>query len=224
MEILEASSANTHIIKHAGKLLALEEAHLPWEVNEELETLGVFNYSGKLNGAMTAHPRICPETGELLFFAYSLMTEPYLTYYRVSSEGELIQTEPIEIPRPVMMHDWNITRNHVIFMDLPIVSDMDLAITTGSPFGFKPEYGARLGVMPRKGTGVKTLDGSKLTLAMFFTLSMLTNKKIRSFCMFPGRKKRWWEASKIFTEEIALWQDPGDGLLILIMEQSKKSN
>ena len=151
---LKASSANTHIIKHAGKLLALEEAHLPWEVNEELETLGVFNFSGKLNGAMTAHPRICPETGELLFFAYSLMTEPYLTYYRVSSEGELIQTEPIEIPRPVMMHDWNITRNHVIFMDLPIVSDMDLAITTGSPFGFKPEYGARLGVMPRKGTGI----------------------------------------------------------------------
>ncbi|HIC27716.1 MAG TPA: dioxygenase, partial [Gammaproteobacteria bacterium] len=50
---LKASSANTHIIKHAGKLLALEEAHLPWEVNEELETLGVFNYSGKLNGAMT---------------------------------------------------------------------------------------------------------------------------------------------------------------------------
>ena len=50
-----------------------------------------------------------------------------------------------------MMHDWNITRNYVVFMDLPIVSDMDLAATTGSPFGFKPECGARLGVMPRDG-------------------------------------------------------------------------
>ena len=148
---LAASPANTHIVNHAGKLLALEETSLPWELNKDLETLGVEDYKGKLNTAMTAHPRVCPETGEMLFFAYSMIGEPYLYYYRVSKEGELVQSEPIEIPRPVMMHDWNITRNYVVFMDLPIVSDMDLAVTTGSPFGFKPECGARLGVMPRDG-------------------------------------------------------------------------
>ena len=49
-----------------------------------------------------------------------------------------------------MMHDWNVTENHVVFMDLPIISDMNLAVETGSPFGFKPEFGARLGVMPRR--------------------------------------------------------------------------
>ncbi len=37
---LSASPANTHIIKHADKFLALEEAHLPWEVDENLETKG----------------------------------------------------------------------------------------------------------------------------------------------------------------------------------------
>jgi len=148
---LSASPANTHIVNHAGKLLALEETSLPWELNRDLETIGVEDYKGKLNTAMTAHPRVCPETGEMLFFAYSMMGEPYLYYHRVSKQGELVQTEPIEIPRPVMMHDWNITRNYVVFMDLPIVSDMDLAVSTGSPFGFKPECGARLGVMPRDG-------------------------------------------------------------------------
>ena len=148
---LSASPANTHIVNHAGKLLALEETSLPWELNRDLETIGVEDYKGKLITAMTAHPRICPETGEMLFFAYSMMGEPYLYYHRVSKQGELVQTEAIEIPRPVMMHDWNITRNYVVFMDLPIVSDMDLAVSTGSPFGFKPECGARLGVMPREG-------------------------------------------------------------------------
>lgn len=148
---LSASPANTHIVNHAGKLLALEETSLPWELNRDLETIGVEDYKGKLNTAMTAHPRVCPETEEMLFFAYSMMGEPYLYYHRVSKQGELVQTEAIEIPRPVMMHDWNITRNYVVFMDLPIVSDMDLAVSTGSPFGFKPEYGARLGVMPRDG-------------------------------------------------------------------------
>ena len=157
---LSASPANTHIIKHADKLLALEEAHLPWEVDEDLETKGAYDFSGKLKGAMTAHPRICPKTGELLFFSYSVMSEPYLTYYRVSPAGKLVQIEPIELPRAVMMHDWNITENHVVFMDLPIISDMNLAIETGSPFGFKPEFGARLGVMPREGSNsdVKWFD------------------------------------------------------------------
>ena len=149
---LSASPANTHIIKHADKLLALEEAHLPWEVDENLETKGAYDFNGKLKGAMTAHPRTCPKTGELLFFSYSVMSEPYLTYYRVNPAGKLIQIEPIELPRAVMMHDWNVTENHVVFMDLPIISDMNLAVETGSPFGFKPEFGARLGVMPREGS------------------------------------------------------------------------
>jgi carotenoid cleavage dioxygenase len=140
--------------------LALEEAHLPWEVDENLETKGVYDFSGKLEGAMTAHPRICPKTGELLFFSYSMMSESYLTYYRANPEGKLVQIEPIELPRAVMMHDWNITENHVVFMDLPIISDMNLAVETGSPFGFKPEFGARLGVMPREGSNsdVKWFD------------------------------------------------------------------
>jgi len=157
---LRASPANTHIIKHADKFLALEEAHLPWEVDENLETKGAYDFSGKLKGAMTAHPRICPKTGELLFFSYSMMSESYLTYYRANPEGKLVQIEPIELPRAVMMHDWNITENHVVFMDLPIISDMNLAVETGSPFGFKPEFGARLGVMPREGSNsdVKWFD------------------------------------------------------------------
>ena len=149
---LSASPANTHIIKHADKFLALEEAHLPWEVDENLDTKGAYDFNGKLKGAMTAHPRTCPKTGELLFFSYSVMSEPYLTYYRVNPAGKLIQIEPIELPRAVMMHDWNVTENHVVFMDLPIISDMNLAVETGSPFGFKPEFGARLGVMPREGS------------------------------------------------------------------------
>ena len=148
---LAASPANTHIVNHAGKLLALEETSLPWCVDKKLETVGLEDFQGKLNTAMTAHPRVCPETGEMLFFGYSMFSEPYLNYYKVSSQGALIQSEPIELPRPVMMHDWNITRNYVIFMDLPIVADMNLAASTGSPFGFKPECGARLGVMPRNG-------------------------------------------------------------------------
>lgn len=148
---LTASPANTHVVRHAGKILALEEAHFPWIVDDQLETVGPHDFGGKLKGPMTAHPRICPETGEMLFFAYTMLQPPYLTYHRVSASGELVQSEAIDIPNPVMMHDWNITRNYVIFMDLPLVFDLQAAMSGNPPFGFRPEVGARLGVMPRDG-------------------------------------------------------------------------
>ncbi len=142
----KASPANTNIFRHAGRILTFEEAHVPWEIDRKLETVGAVDFDGKLSSAFTAHPRICPETGEMLAFGYSPMQAPHLTYYRIDPQGNLVQAEPIEIPRPVMMHDWNVTRNHVVFMDMPIV----FALEEGG-FSFKEECGARLGVMPRNG-------------------------------------------------------------------------
>ncbi len=146
-----ASLANTHVICHAGKIMALEEGHFPWIVSRELETVRVHDFDGKLTTAMTAHPRICPETGELLFFAYGA-TPPYLTYHRVAADGTLVQSEEIEVKGPTMMHDWNVTRNHVVFMDLPMVFDLALVERGGLPIHWSDDYGARLGVMPRDGT------------------------------------------------------------------------
>ena len=145
------SLANTHIISHAGKILALEELHWPYELSPELETIGAYNYNGKLETGMTAHPKVCPETGELLFFAYG-MVPPYLTYHRASATGELIQSEVIDVKGATMVHDFNITRNHVIFMDLPVVWNLEKAAEGGLPLEWSDDYGARLGVMPRDGS------------------------------------------------------------------------
>jgi carotenoid cleavage dioxygenase-like enzyme len=144
------SAANTNVIQHAGKIMALEEGHWPFVVSNELETIGPNSYEGKLQGAMTAHPKICPETGELLAFSYG-MTAPYLTYLRASASGELLQTEQITVPGATMIHDFNVTRNFVIFMDLPAVWNFEGMATTGLPILWDESYGARLGVMPRNG-------------------------------------------------------------------------
>ena len=146
-----ASLANTHVICHAGRIMALEEGHFPWVVSKELETVGVHDFGGKLKTAMTAHPKICPETGELLFFGYSPIP-PYLTYHRVAKDGTLVQSEEITVKGPTMMHDWNVTRNHVVFMDLPLVFDLEMLAQGGIPIRWSDDYGARLGVMPRNGS------------------------------------------------------------------------
>lgn len=148
---LTQSIANTHIIGHAGKILALEEGHWPYELSPELENAGPYNFGGKLKTGMTAHPKICGETGELLFFAYGL-APPYMTYHRATAAGDLVQSEVIEVKGSTMVHDFNITRNYVVFMDLPLVFDFAAAAQFGIPIRWSDDYGARLGVMPRNGS------------------------------------------------------------------------
>lgn len=148
---MKSSKANTHVVGHAGKILVLEEGHFPYEVDGDLNTVGPTDFDGVLKGSFTAHPKICPVTGELLAFGYSPL-EPYLRYLRVSATGELVQTENITVGGPTMMHDFNITRNHVIFMDLPAVFNMELAMSGDMPIRWDDNYPARLGVMPRDGT------------------------------------------------------------------------
>ena len=145
------SKANTHVVQHAGRILCLEEGHVPWEISKEMETLGPCSFDGRLDGSFTAHPKICPLTGEMLAFGYGLRP-PYLTFYCVSPEGKLVQQQDIEIPAPVMMHDFNVTAQRVVFMDLPVVFDLDVALAGGMPFSFRRDNGARLGVMNRSDT------------------------------------------------------------------------
>ncbi len=148
---LTRGTANTHIQVHNNKLLCLEEGHWPWVVDKELNTIGYENFAGALTCSMTAHPKVCPVTGELIAFSYMSPEPPYLHYIRISADGQVKQLEGIDIPNMVMMHDFNVTQNYVVFMDLPVCFNLDAA-ATGMPFQFNRDAGARLGVMPRNGT------------------------------------------------------------------------
>lgn len=150
----EASSANTHLVAHAGRLMALEEGAYPWLLDSQLETTGCEDFGGKLRTAFTAHPKICPVTGELLAFGYGQFP-PYLTYHRISAQGKLLQSEVIEVPGPTMIHDFAITERHAIFLDLPVVFDLQAALKGTMPFKWDDDYGARIGVMPRNGKGAE---------------------------------------------------------------------
>ncbi len=143
--------ANTNIIGHAGRLFALVESSWPTEVTPELDTIGTCNFGGRLATSMTAHPKRDPATGALHFFGYRFFP-PYLTYHRLDAAGALVQSEVIEVPGPTMIHDFAITERHVVFMDLPIVFNLERAMSgRGFPYEWSDAYGARLGVMPHGG-------------------------------------------------------------------------
>lgn len=46
---------------------------------------------------------------------------PYITYRVVSKDGVMSDPVPITPSGPIMMHDFAITENYAIFMDLPLL-------------------------------------------------------------------------------------------------------
>jgi carotenoid cleavage dioxygenase-like enzyme len=148
---LAASAAATHLIEFGGRLLALQEVNLPWQVTPELDTVGVFDFHGGLKTPMTAHTKEDPITGELHFLCYSPFP-PHLIYYTASPSGHITRSEIIEGAGPSLMHDFAITTDHVIFFDLPVT--FNPAEQSGIPYRWNDDYRPRIGVMPRTGPAV----------------------------------------------------------------------
>lgn len=145
-------TANTHVVRHAGTTLALVESGFPHALSADLARARVYDFDGRLASPMTAHPKVDPDTGELVFFGYDVFGPPFLRYHVADGKGELVRTEDIEIPRATMMHDFGVTATRVVFLDLPVVFDLALATAGRSlPFRWMPDAGARVGVMPRAG-------------------------------------------------------------------------
>jgi len=144
------NAANTNVIGFAQRLLALWEGGLPHELTPgTLETVGLYDFGGRLTGPMTAHPKFDPVNGDLLFFGYQPFP-PYVTYHRADASGRLLESKPVDTGLPVMMHDFIATEHHAVFFVCPIVFRIE-NIPQGKPaLVWEPQHGTRIGVMNRK--------------------------------------------------------------------------
>lgn len=157
LKILDVSygtgTGNTALVYHHGKLLALSEADKPYVLkvleDGDLQTLGLLDYDKRLTHSFTAHPKVDPFTGEMFTFGYS-HTPPYITYRVISKDGFMHEPVPITISDPIMMHDFAITENYAIFMDLPLYfRPKEMVKEKKLIFTFDATKKARFGVLPR---------------------------------------------------------------------------
>ena len=155
----DSGLANTNIVWHANRLLALEEAHQPFEMDPvTLESRGYNDYAGKAH-RFTAHPKIDPETGELVFFGYSaggtFFTDE-IAYGVVDRNGSVTRLDMFKAPYCSMIHDFFVTKNYVLFPVLPLTGSLKRAMAGKPPFAWEPDKGAHIGVM-RRDAGVDTI-------------------------------------------------------------------
>lgn len=143
--------ANTSVVWHAGKLLACEEFHQPFEIEPgTLASKGYVPYGGKAN-RFTAHPKFDPETGELVFFAYMAgnIFSKKLAYGVVDKNGKVTTLDLFDSPYPSMVHDFIVTKNYVVFPVFPLTGSLTRAMMGGAAFGWEPSKGTHIGVMKR---------------------------------------------------------------------------
>ncbi len=201
--------ANTAAVWHGGRMLVMEEGHRPYEIDPlTLDSIGSWTFRGKLHTAMTAHPKIDPATGEMVFFAY-MATGPFsedVMVHKVNAEGVLTQSIHIPTPYSAMVHDFVITENYIVVPIFPITGSLERAMEGGPPFAWEPSKGVHVGVLPRNADsaedirwlemdtcfvfhfmnafdkdGVITVDAAQFTQAPLFpTLDGETTGEVRS--------------------------------------------
>ncbi|KAL9172359.1 hypothetical protein ABFS82_03G041200 [Erythranthe guttata] len=113
-------TANLSLALIAGKLYALTESDLPYEIqvtpDGDIATVGRRDFGG--GGGffnMTAHPKVDPVTGETFAFRYSGVA-PFLTYFRIGSDGRKQANVAIHaVKTATVFHDFAVTENYAVF-------------------------------------------------------------------------------------------------------------
>lgn len=115
--------ANTNIIWHGGRLLALWEGGPPHRLDPyTLETLGKEDFAGQLRNhfsapgrwltplmPFSAHPSVDAVSGELVNFGILFGPPDRLMIYRVDCDGRMSPPQAYELPRFSFVHDIAVT-------------------------------------------------------------------------------------------------------------------
>jgi len=144
---------NTNVGGFAGNTWAMVEAGgCPVELTYELDTIGRNDFNGTLPGAFTAHPKVDPSTGEMhaVVYAWGQWLD-HVQYVVVGTDGRVRRTVDIPLPGMSMVHDMSLTERYAIIYDQPVTVDLDVAFSGRFPFRWNPDYGNRVGLLPRDG-------------------------------------------------------------------------
>ncbi len=157
---IRRNPANTNVIVHDGKLLALCEGGRPWHLDPaDLSTIGEEALGGALaesDATFSAHPCVDPSTGELWNFGSSFGRQPTLHFYRWPPGGAAIRTATVALPFPALIHDFALTASSIVVVATPMVTPtIPLALMFGqTSFGealrYKPELGVYVGIIDRE--------------------------------------------------------------------------
>ena len=148
--------ANTNVVMHAGKLLAMKEDGLPYALDpDSLETLGRHDFDGRIKSqTFTAHPKIDPVSGEMIGFGYEAagLASKAMSLQRIGADGRLNDEEFFEAPYVSFQHDFAVTRDHIVFVLMPTTTSLERLRAGDTHWVYEPTLPIEVGIMPRGGS------------------------------------------------------------------------
>lgn len=143
----------TDVIVHAGSALTtFYQCGEPYRFDARtLQPLGVAAWGKDVlrDNGVSAHPKVCPRTGDLLFFNYS-KEAPYMHYGEVDAQDRLVHYVPVPLPGPRLPHDMLLTENFAILNDFPLHWEESLLAQGKHKLVYDQAKPARFAVVPRR--------------------------------------------------------------------------
>ena len=146
-------ASSTDVVVHAGRAMTtFYQCGDAYQLDPiTLEQHGAANFDGKFpKGGISAHPKLDPATGELLYFGYGTEA-PYCWYGVLDAQGRHVHHTPVPLPGPRLPHDIAFTEHYAILNDLPLFWDPELLAKGVYRPRWRPDLPTRLAVIPRRG-------------------------------------------------------------------------
>jgi carotenoid cleavage dioxygenase-like enzyme len=155
---LSRGTANTHVIYHDEHLLALKEDSPPVALDPHtLETVDdYYTFNGQLESkTFTAHPKIDSESGNLVAFGYEAkgFGTDDVNVFEYTPDGRRVWDAWIKVPYIGLLHDFAVTRKHVVFYVMPLAFDLEQMKRGGIHWSWDSSKPTYFGVMRRGGDG-----------------------------------------------------------------------
>ena len=151
----DMNAANTSVLAHGGRLMALWEGGSALEFDAETMAAGEFvAWRADLAGApFSAHPKVeadgtCWNIGCVVF------PRPMLLFYRIDPRGRLAAFNALPIEPLGMVHDYVVTRRHLVLVVPPFVIEGERfaqgPISFLDAHAWRPELGTRVIVVEKE--------------------------------------------------------------------------
>ncbi|EOD43887.1 putative lignostilbene dioxygenase protein [Neofusicoccum parvum UCRNP2] len=148
------STANTNLVYWAGKLVALKESGLPYNIDPNtLDTLGYDPFSSPSKAkTFSAHPKVDPYTNELVVFGYEAkgLGSLDIVVYSLDATGAQTDVQWIRSPWLAFIHDCAITPNFLILVLWPFEGDVERMWQGKHHWTYAPHRPATFVVVPRR--------------------------------------------------------------------------
>jgi carotenoid cleavage dioxygenase-like enzyme len=185
-------TANTTAMFHAGKLYALKEDDLPYEINPDtLETIGRTDMNGQITAqTFTAHNKVDPVTDELLSYAYQATGDASrdIVFYAFDSSGRKTKEIWFEMPYAACVHDFAITDEWIVFPFFPLITDADVIKAGGPYYQWHPDEETVIALVPRHGdaSGIRWFRGPATSAGHMMNAYRDGSKIYLDLCLYEG--------------------------------------